>query len=138
MRHHFDNCRFFRPRIAAPVSGLFITLFFNQAFAQTLSQSAIEQLTALSEEKLSRTPAQQKLDSHLHYAGKITRGQPLPRGFTARPASSFVPIDSQGSVLVDIRATVNPALLTAITALGGQVISSSPNYQAIRANLPLL
>jgi hypothetical protein len=48
---------------------LIALLFATTAYAQTISQSALQQIGALIAEKEARTPAQQKIDSQLHYAG---------------------------------------------------------------------
>jgi hypothetical protein len=40
-------------------------------------------------------------------------------------------------VLVDLTATVTPALLDQIEAAGGIIVSQFPQYDAIRARLPL-
>src|SRR5467141_1922826 len=39
-----------------------------------IRSSAIQEIRRILEEKMSRTPAQQKLDSHLHLAGQAARG----------------------------------------------------------------
>ncbi len=102
---------------------------------QGISAAALAQIQALVQEKQARTPVQQKLDSQLVYALKVSRKQAIARGVTAlRPD---VKIDSGGRVLVDIKANVTPGLLQRIKRLGGQVLSSLPRYRAIRARLPL-
>lgn len=86
-------------------------------------------------EKESRTPAQQKLDSHLVIALKKSRGEPpfdKPTSFDPDLA-----VDAEGKVLVDITATVTPALLGQISSSGGQVLSSFEAMKAVRARLPL-
>jgi hypothetical protein len=50
---------------------------------------------------------------------------------------STVQIDSAGGTLVDIKAKVTDAVLARIHGLGGSVISSFPQYDAIRASLPM-
>src|SRR5262249_28811518 len=51
---------------------------------------------------------------------------------------NMLEFNAQGKVLVDINCTVTPELLAEIAALGGTVESSFPNYEAIRAWMPLL
>jgi hypothetical protein len=50
---------------------------------------------------------------------------------------SRVKVDADGTTMVDIKAEVTEAVLAKIDALGGKVISSFPQYEAIRARMPL-
>lgn len=99
-----------------------------------ISANAVKQIDSVLQEKESRTLAQQKIDSQLLYAIKGRRGEALP---AVQPAS--VPTDTDGRTLliVDISGNVTDALLSRISLLGGQVISSFPRYNTIRANIPL-
>ena len=86
-------------------------------------------------EKESRTPAQQKLDSHLVMALKKSRGEPpFDKPTTFDPDLA---VDAAGQVTVDIKAAVTPALLGQISASGGQVLSSFEAMKAVRARVPL-
>jgi len=104
-----------------------------------IRSSAVEEIKRILEEKMSRTPAQQKLESHLHHAGQLARGalhaETMPSLANANAALEF---NELGTVHVDIQGTVNAALLAEIVALGGKVESSFPKYRAIRAWMPLL
>lgn len=103
-----------------------------------ISANAGKQIDSVSQEKESRTPAQQKIDSQLLYAIKHGRSEVLsmqqpvnvPTGVEARALSD-------GRALVDISGNVTNALLSRISLLGGQVISSFPRYNTIRASVPL-
>ena len=86
-----------------------------------LPRTIERQIEVLLAEKAQRTPAQRKLSSHLLDAWRAVQGQPA--------------VDAL--VTVDIRADVTPAVLERIRALGGTVLSSVPQYRAIRARLPL-
>ncbi len=97
-----------------------------------ISANAGKQIDSVLQEKESRTLAQQKIDSQLLYAIKQQRGETLP---VQQPAS--VPTDAGGLALVDISGNVTNALLSRIASLGGQVISSFPRYNTIRASVPL-
>jgi hypothetical protein len=55
---------------------------------------------------------------------------------TASPAN--VRIDRHGRALVDVRATVKPALEKKVKALGGVIVSTSAAYDSIIGWLPLL
>ena len=96
----------------------------------------LAQIRALEAEAAALPPAQQKLATNLRDALRESRG------LSARPASPLVwsglaPAPG-GRLLLDITATVTPALLQRIATLGGTVISQFPQYDAIRAELPLV
>ena len=100
-----------------------------------LAPEAINQMNALRQEKASRTPAQRKIDSALLYALKRKRHDPLLN--QVPELSSTVEIAADGTTLVDIKATVTDELLNQIEGLGGTVINSFPQYNAIRASISL-
>lgn len=88
-------------------------------------------------DKASRTPAQRKISSELldRIEGKRDRD-------TARQPSQPEPqphddVQEENSVLVDIQATVTDSLLEQIETLGGTILSSFPEYEAIRAEIPV-
>src|SRR5437867_13077305 len=94
----------------------------------------VQQISALLDEKEARTPAQRKLHSHLVYAIKMNRNEPIAPGVPTQPLN-FKP-EADGRVLVDISAKVTAALLTLIRQ-NGDIVSTHPEYDAIRARLPL-
>ena len=98
-----------------------------------LSPALVQQIEALMAEKAQRTPAQRKVSSHLLHAQQIQRGEPIAAGVVLRQSL----VEPGGMVTVDIRADVTPEVLARIEALGGSLISSVPQYRAIRARLPL-
>ncbi len=100
-----------------------------------LSQSAASQITELETEKASRTPAQNKLDSQLIYAKQQMTGK--LKANAVRSLQVNVGLDSEGGVLVDVDGTISLSLLKQINKLGGQVVSSFPQYNTLRARLPL-
>jgi hypothetical protein len=130
----------------AILTGLCIVLAFGVAgsftgvaFSRQIQPSGIRQIQALLEEKAHRTPAQRKLDSHLHLAGQVARGVLSTRQIPAAAnAAKMLKFDARQRVHVDIRGTVSKGLLAEIAALGGTVESSQVQYGAIRAWLPLL
>ena len=98
--------------------------------------AGMAQIQAFIQEKANRTPAQQKLDSQIIYNSKMSQGQSITAGISA----TFTPgaLESvKGLIHVDISANVSPALLNAITAMGGRVESSFPQSNAVRAWIPL-
>ena len=126
-------------KLAALAISLFAVAGLLKAQAPvSLSAQGAAQLAALLEEKAGRTPTQQKIDAHLLYASKTARGISVARGMLTVPwALNGVSQDTSGRALVDIRATVTPELLAAIAGLGGEVVNSQPEYDAVRAWLPI-
>ena len=107
-----------------------------------LSERAQAQIAALVADKAQRTPAQQKMDSHLIYAARILRGEPVAAGIATMPSvfnrvKVLAGTGSASIVEVDIKATVDGALLAALKALGAQIVSAFPAYGAVRAQLPV-
>ncbi|MBS1793133.1 MAG: S8 family serine peptidase [Acidobacteria bacterium] len=100
-----------------------------------ISPAAQLQIKALLDEKESRTPAQQKIDSQLLYAARARRGDAL----TAMVPDLVVDVDADetGTVTVDITADVSRRLLSQIRNLGAEVLSSEPNYHTLRADVSL-
>jgi subtilisin family serine protease len=96
---------------------------------------ALQQIQALIDEKAARTPAQRKIDSNLLLELKLRRGEPLRQAVPE--LQTGIAVDAEGKTVVDITAEVTQGVLDAIVALGGEVISSFPQYDAIRARLPL-
>ena len=121
----------------APVALALVMM--SSAEAQNLSANAQQQIRALLSEKASRTPAQAKMDSHLVHAAQILSGQPVSPDFPTPPGElEAVRPDARNFVEVDIRADVNPDLLALIRSLGGTVVNAFPEYESVRARLPLL
>ncbi len=121
--------------VALVVSGAYLLFGLGVAQAQDLSVSAKSQIASLEQEKVNRTPAQKKISSQLVFAVKESRNQLIARGVSK--LATRVTRAAGGGVTVDIRATVTPGLLVAIQQSGGTITSSFPQYNAIRATLPL-
>jgi hypothetical protein len=102
-----------------------------------ISDSAARQIQALIEEKESRTPAQQKMDSQLVYTVKQNRGQAIANG--VQTLRTRVVVDANGKTVVDI--SVKDAKLGQKTAqsklekMRVEVISAVGG--SIRARVPL-
>lgn len=109
----------------------------GQLLAQELqiSRQAMDQIEALTEEKAARTPIQQKIHSNLLAQRKMARRESIARG--VRSLYTGIEVGSDGMVLLDIKARVTGDVLAQIVALGGTVINTVPDYQAIRALFPL-
>ena len=110
-------------------------LFSASAQPQLLSDEALRQISALHAEKEGRTPAQQKMDSQLVYATKQNRGQTIALNVPLlRPD---VKLNPDGRVLVDLKANVTEPLLRELLKAGGEVVNQHPQFQAVRALVPL-
>jgi hypothetical protein len=109
----------------------------TRGISRQIQASALKQIAALEVEKANRTPTQQKIDSHLLYADKIRLGLPIADGVPTLRLHLHLDRDERGRVLVDITADVTASLLQCIADLGGNVISSYPEYRAIQAGVPL-
>jgi hypothetical protein len=84
-------------------------------------------------EKTTRTPAQQKIDSQLLKRARLKR-----QGLSSTAIDQDqLERDSAGRVAVDISGEVTNILLDAIQREGGSVISSYPQFKALRAYLTL-
>ncbi|HKY03818.1 MAG TPA: S8 family serine peptidase [Blastocatellia bacterium] len=136
------------PRVATALSCLLLLVLasprlpnsartVNAAPAQNdeLSDTALNQIRALIEAKLARTPAQKKIDSNLLAALQTSRGEPIAANAPALRLD--VEFDFDSRVLVDIAASVSDLLLGEITKAGGEVINSFGQYNTIRARIPL-
>ena len=100
-----------------------------------IGASARQQIEALMQEKASRSPAQRKISSDLLFEVRRQRGDAIVQAVPGLRTS--VRADRAGRVLDDIKAEVTAGLLSRITALGGSVASAFPQYDAVRASLPL-
>jgi hypothetical protein len=123
------------PRCALLIGLLLLPFLRLQAAPpERISQAAMDQIADLLNEKASWTHAQQKMESQLIHAAKKNRGAPFaPK---ATQLETDVKIHPDGRVLVDIDANVTPALL-ALIGRNGQVLSSFPQFRAIRALIPV-
>jgi uncharacterized repeat protein (TIGR01451 family) len=122
-------------------AGLFVTLLFGSvcsgfaAGPEKISDSAAQQIRALEQEKSSRSSLHRKLDSQFVYKLKQNRNQIIAPGLTQLQPD--IKIAADGRILVDIDANVTEALLKQIKQSGGTVISSFPQFHAIRALVAL-
>jgi len=91
--------------------------------------------SSISQEKESRTPAQQKIDSQLLYAIYQMRGVAEEKGVPTEPIS--LKKDAKGRVLIDIRAPVTKKLQALIQSLKGRVVSTSQRDDSTIAYLSL-
>ena len=109
-----------------------------RAIAQTgavITDFTRAQIAAIEQEKLQRTPTQQKINTQLLLAGSPQRltslQQSVPR------LQSTLKMQTDGRVEVDIDAEVTDELLASIKDSGGDIVNYFPEDRAIRATLPL-
>jgi Subtilase family/Secretion system C-terminal sorting domain len=113
--------------------------FFGLAsFYQTQAQikrETLNQIEAILQEKNSRTPVEQKIDSRLLQAVREKLGQQMVKGLKLDPVN--VNADKLGNLDVDISATVTDDLLVRLQKLGAGIIFPSAEYHTIRATVNL-
>jgi hypothetical protein len=99
-----------------------------------MSLTAAQQMLALQQEKASRTPAQQKVDSNVLYTIRMLAGQP------AAPGVSYlytgVDLDASNNIVADIVANATDSLLELLTNAGAQVLYVNRDLRSIRATIP--
>lgn len=133
---------------AALGSGLFLLSGGEKASAQSnqditdiadggdkISPEAQLQIQSLIDEKNSRTPVQQKIDSQLLYAAKMHRGEALTSAVPTLEVN--VGADDNGMVTVDISAEVSGKLLGLLKKMGVKVESYWVEYHTLRAEVSL-
>lgn len=93
------------------------------------------QLRLLQEEKDALTPVQKKINAAivrtLHATVLKDRKKSLPQ------LEDDIALSADNMLLVDIKADVDDGLLRFIEACGGTVVNAYPQYQAIRARIPI-
>jgi len=104
--------------------------------APVLKESVVRQMQQIAQEKASRTPAQGKIDSNILLEIRRERGDPIVNNPGLSTLRSGITV-REGVVLVDIKADVSDSLLAQIEALSGEIVSSSKQFQRIRAYVPL-
>ncbi len=100
-----------------------------------ISESARRQMEALIQEKESRTPAEQKIDSQLIYEMKRKRGGEFARAI--QTIETAVAVSQDGMAVVDISAFIEGSLTEDVYSLGGEILSVFPQYHTLRARVPL-
>jgi len=107
----------------------------SSATTQSISNDVMQQIQALEDEKESRTPAQQKIDSQLLYATKMQRAEPIAAGVNSLEVN--VNQSNTGRVVVDITAQVDDQFLKFLTARGADVLASAPQSNSVRVDVPM-
>ena len=137
-RHH----SLLRSRILRVCGLLALVLVFLIPGGRAIAQNAAiitdftrRQIAAIEQEKLQRTPTQQKINTQLLLAGSQQRLTSLRRSVPRLQAT--LRLQNDGRAEVDIDAEVTDELLASIKAAGGDIVNYFPEDRAIRAVLPL-
>jgi hypothetical protein len=94
-----------------------------------------QQLTILNEEKKNLTSVQRKINSAIV---RTLHGVVLKDKQSRLPMlNDSIPLTESNEIMVDIKADVTDTLLDFIKAQGGTIINSFPQYNAIRAQIPI-
>jgi uncharacterized repeat protein (TIGR01451 family) len=93
-----------------------------------------QQIGLLEQEKTSRTPAQQKIDSNVLYTIRMMKGQAPAPGIAS--LYTGVDLDDNNNIVVDITANVTDTLLGKLQSAGAMVLNSNAEYRSIRAIIP--
>jgi GEVED domain-containing protein/subtilase family protein/fibronectin type III domain protein len=114
---------------------LSVILFLGlQSFGQINARTQKE-IQLLLQEKNSRTPTQQKIDSRLLQAVRENRGEKMVKGVDLDPVD--VRANFAGILKVDIKGEITDEFLAKIKALGGTIIYAAPQYHTVRASINL-
>ncbi len=122
----------FQPPVSARAAG--VSSAREYANSGELSESAVQQINALLQDKQSRTATQRKISSRLLYTARMLQGQSAAPGIPV--LRSGLEIDDQNNLLVDISANVSDDLLQKLRSAGVRIIHSDPAYRHIRALVP--
>lgn len=115
------------------INCIFMLAFVTKATAQ-ISAKTQSEITALLEEKNSRTPAQQKIESQLLQAMRESKGQKMAPGTFLEPVKTEA--DATGNLEIDIRVTlVDDRVIGKIEGLGGRVTYEGWGFGMIRARV---
>src|SRR4051812_41711955 len=106
-----------------------------QTAAADIAPEALAQIEALIREKDIRSETEQKIDSQLISELRMERGQPIAIGVDV--AVTDLPYAIDGHVVVDVKARVTDRLVTRLTALGIEVLSSDPQSGTLRVHVDI-
>jgi hypothetical protein len=122
----------FQPRVAPDLAA---SAASNQgASSNGIILTAAQQMQALQQEKASRTPTQQKIDSNVLYTIRMLAGQPAAPGVPY--LYTGVELDANNNIVVDIVAHVTDQLLSQLSDAGAKVLYTNSDLRSIRAIIP--
>ena len=91
------------------------------------------QIQALLQEKETRTPAEQKIDSQLLYARRMQKGLPVAPGIQTLEVD--IPYAADGHVIVDVKANVTTNLLAQLNGVTTELLKTSPRDLQLHVDL---
>ena len=110
----------------------------SPGYGGSIAPSVWTQIQALEQEKRSRTPAQQKINSRLLYAIRARRREGVTRQVPYLRTS--VKLNAQGEARIDIKTAsgqVTTQLIQKIQAAGAKILFALPEYDAIQVLVTL-
>lgn len=128
---HFHK---FQPKMSPEMAAQSASTFDRTVDASGISRFAAAQMNALQQEKASRTPAQQKIDSNVLYTERMLQGQDAAPGVSY--LETGVDLDDNNNIAVDMVANVSEALLAKLAAAGASVLYTNAPLRSIRAVIP--
>ena len=140
-RHYFRLTKYMPRWNSLWALGLSLTLMLApQALAQRLSPAGIAQVQALIADKQNRSPDELKIDSNLLFAARAAKNAQLGIR-TALPVyvENFIAeeVKGDGTVNLNIRASISDALIDALKAIGASDIQSFAQYDTVTARIPV-
>src|SRR5262245_44964407 len=114
---------------------IFLVSLLGMSDGKALAARTINVSLLPLQEKDSRTPAQQKIDSQLLYAIYQMRGEARSKSIPSEEIQ--LKKDHKGCVLVDVRVRVSEALVVKIQQLGGSIVYRSDRDNTILAYISL-
>ncbi len=103
--------------------------------AAQLPATAFAEIEALIQEKESRSPIEQKIDSQLIYELKMRSGVAIAAGITR--LATDVPYANDGHAIVDVTAKPSSDITATLAAVGAEIVSSSDDRTSIRIHIPI-
>jgi hypothetical protein len=101
-----------------------------------IAPEALAQIEALIREKASRTAVQQKIDSQLIYAIKMSRGEPIAPGVeTLQTSVAYAPsrgVTDAPRLVVDVTAEITNTLLRQFETIGAEVLAGAAGQRGAR------
>jgi hypothetical protein len=97
--------------------------------------NTLAQIAALQAEARALSPTQKKIATSLRDALREFRGD-APRPYAPKVRSNHR-LRPGGKILVDIRGNVSASLLASLRAQGATILNSFPQYESIRADIPI-
>jgi hypothetical protein len=124
----------FHPAVAPGAASHAATSQDMRRQANGMSAFAARQINALNQEKKTRTPAQQKIDSNVLYTLRMLAGMPAAPGVDS--LETGVELDANNNIAVDMVANVTDSLLNMLAGVGAHILYSNAGLRSIRALIP--